>query len=173
MTKICTNCKLEKSLDKFGKHRKNSDGLNTECKECNATRAKKWASDNKVKNIARASTWNKQNRERHNEISVKWNANNKRKKKDTHLKRNFGISLEQYDGIFAAQNGKCAICGNTESTLDRRSGEPKMLSVDHDHITGKIRGLLCQRCNLILGLFEDSTSNLIMAIKYLEKSNGN
>ena len=169
MTKICTNCKLEKTLDNFGKYRKNADGLNTECKLCNAARAKKWAFDNKAKNIMKATTWNKENRNRHNEISVKWNSKNKRKKKNTHLQKHFGISIEEYETLFNIQEGKCAICGNTESTIDKRSNMPKMLSVDHDHVTGKIRGLLCQTCNLVLGLFKDSLDKFEKAIVYLEK----
>jgi Recombination endonuclease VII len=169
MTKICTNCKEDRPIDHFGKCSRNADKINNECKFCNRARANRWAAENKVKNSIRASTWNKENSQRHNEISVKWNVGNKRKKRDTHLKKNFGITIEEYDNLLNVQEGKCAICGNPESTFDGRTKSPKMLSVDHDHITGVVRGLLCQTCNLVLGLFKDSLERFEMAMKYLEK----
>lgn len=67
-----------------------------------------------------------------------------------HLRRNFGITLEQYTEMLVKQGGVCAVCGGLNPTPTRR------LAVDHDHKTGKIRGLLCGPCNLHLGKFEDS-----------------
>lgn len=64
------------------------------------------------------------------------------------LKRKFNITLEQYNSLFLSQNCKCAICGIHQKNLDRR------LAVDHDHYTGKIRGLLCNQCNRQLGWYE-------------------
>ena len=74
-----------------------------------------------------------------------------------HLRRKYGISLEDYTFMFNSQNGKCAICD--------RSGRD--LAIDHDHITGKIRGLLCFACNTSLGKFNDDVSVLQRAINYL------
>lgn len=72
------------------------------------------------------------------------------------------ISLEDYNRIFDAQNGCCAICGRHQSELDKR------LSVDHDHETGEVRGLLCHGCNLGLGYFKDSPTRLSNASAYLQ-----
>jgi hypothetical protein len=80
------------------------------------------------------------------------------------LKFKFGLSLEQYNEMFTAQGGKCKICGTHQLELKRR------LAVDHDHNTGKIRGLLCQHCNLVIGLALDSTTTLESAIEYLKSS---
>lgn len=75
------------------------------------------------------------------------------------LMARFGISAAEYDRLGDAQGGVCAIC------LKR----PKQrLAVDHDHATGKIRGLLCGRCNPGLGMFGDSEVTLSAAIKYLQ-----
>ena len=69
------------------------------------------------------------------------------------------ITDEQYNEMFKKQKGKCRICKQLSS---------KTLSIDHNHETGKIRGLLCENCNRELSMFQDSTSFLQEAIKYLE-----
>jgi hypothetical protein len=66
------------------------------------------------------------------------------------------------------QNGVCAICGKEEYSKDR-IGNIKQLCVDHDHTTGKIRGLLCNNCNRGLGFFQDSSEYLKSAIAFLNK----
>ncbi len=64
------------------------------------------------------------------------------------------------------QKDKCAICGNNE-TMKHARGTVNQLAVDHDHVTGKIRGLLCQRCNRALGLLRDDIAVLLSAAAYL------
>lgn len=68
-----------------------------------------------------------------------------------------------------AQNGACAICGNTTMPTDPRTGEPYDLAIDHDHATGKVRDLLCPGCNNGLGCFKDDPVRLHAAISYLER----
>jgi hypothetical protein len=78
------------------------------------------------------------------------------------LKKNYNLTLEEYQAMFDAQNGVCKICGNPES-------RPKLsLSVDHCHAKGHVRGLLCKGCNTALGLFQDSEELLMKAIEYLK-----
>ena len=77
------------------------------------------------------------------------------------LKRAFGLTLEQYDEMLAAQGGVCAICGS-----DKPAGRGAFI-VDHCHITGRIRGLLCTQCNTGIGHLRDSISILKQAITYL------
>ena len=77
------------------------------------------------------------------------------------LKSLYGISSDDYDRLFAHQRGACAICG-------KRSA--KTLCVDHCHATGKVRGLLCQRCNLALGHLNDSPTLVSAALAYLTGS---
>lgn len=79
------------------------------------------------------------------------------------LKRRYGISSKEYENLLTQQNYKCIICD-----IDKcKSG--RNFAVDHDHVTGKIRGLLCSACNTGLGQFKDSPELLQKAIKYLEK----
>lgn len=85
-----------------------------------------------------------------------------RQRQNRHLIRNFNITIEKYEQILESQNGNCAICG-TNPDYKRR------LSVDHDHATGRIRGILCENCNRALGQFKDSAGILRNAIKYIER----
>ena len=75
-------------------------------------------------------------------------------------KRLYGLTLEQFEAMSAAHDGKCTICGQPESPLH----------VDHDHVSGIIRGLLCDRCNKGLGAFRDNPESCRAAAKYLEAS---
>lgn len=77
------------------------------------------------------------------------------------LESNYGISLAEYDSLPEVQGGGCAICGKTPEENGKR------LSVDHDHRTGEMRGLLCDRCNLALGGFRDSIELCEQAALYL------
>jgi hypothetical protein len=80
------------------------------------------------------------------------------------LKRKFGITVEQFNEMLTAQNGVCAICGTAE--IEQRTG--RRLSVDHCHASGRIRALLCIRCNPGLGSFKDSPELLRAAADYIE-----
>lgn len=80
--------------------------------------------------------------------------------------RLYGISHETYNDMFAAQCGVCAICGEKQS---KRNGRITRLAVDHDHKTGKVRSLLCTRCNLGIGFFLDEQDRLAAAMEYLKR----
>lgn len=94
---------------------------------------------------------------------------NKTKTKDKVLRRDFGISLNEYNQMLTQQNNRCKIC-NKEETGKHQSGIVRRLAVDHCHTTGKIRGLLCTNCNQALGKFKDSEELLLNAINYLKEN---
>lgn len=96
------------------------------------------------------------------EILQSWCKSCSRKSAAAHqrLKR-MGLTREDYDRMYAEQKGCCAICGQHEDQFE------KALTADHDHRTGKIRGLLCMNCNLILGHADDSVDILQKCIAYL------
>lgn len=81
------------------------------------------------------------------------------------MKHRNGITLDEYNELLASQAGVCAICKKPPK-------EKRRFSIDHDHITGQNRGLLCDKCNMALGLMEDNIKWLSMAIKYLEIHKG-
>ncbi len=102
--------------------------------------------------------------------SKKWYAKNKAHQKARDFVRNcnrFGITAEEYRDRIKAQNRKCAICKRHESS--RRNGCLKNLAIDHCHITGKIRALLCHSCNTAIGLMQEDPKRFIAASRYLRK----
>lgn len=82
--------------------------------------------------------------------------------------RKYGLTVEDYEKILKSQNGRCAICG----TDDPGHTAGRLFDVDHDHDTARVRGLLCQHCNMGLGQFGDDLDRLRKAVKYLEESRG-
>ena len=85
----------------------------------------------------------------------------------SHFKTKYGLTVAQYDEMFAAQGGCCAVCGRPESRM--KGGKVARLSVDHDHKTGKVRGLLCDKHNRALGLLGDSADIVECAAAYLRR----
>lgn len=83
------------------------------------------------------------------ENSAAWRKAHPEYKRAEALKRRYGISLAQYEEMYSKQEGRCAICRRHQSELVRR------LVVDHDHVTGNIRSLLCVKCNVGLSVIED------------------
>ena len=82
--------------------------------------------------------------------------------------RKFGVDAAEYDRMLKAHNGKCGICKREETAT--RMGKVLTLAVDHDHITGQVRGLLCSTCNKGLGMLGDTLERVQMAAAYLNRS---
>jgi Recombination endonuclease VII len=121
------------------------------CKICVRERRKIYQNNNYEKAIIAIKEYNENNPER-----VKyWD-------KLSTLKKH-GLTLEDYNNILKKQNNKCAIC-------KRKNPHGIDLAIDHNHKTGKIRGLLCTNCNTALGSFKDSTKTLQNAIEYLKNN---
>ncbi len=102
-----------------------------------------------------SQAWNRRNPEKHREIYRR--ANHR-----VHLRRRFGISVAEFDKLTALSDGKCEICRRPESRARR-------LSLDHDHLTGELRGFLCSGCNLIIGRAKDNPQLLESAARYLRE----
>ena len=97
-------------------------------------------------------------------------AQRKRRDDGSHYLSVYGAALD-YSKLLSLQGGGCAICGKSEHLAQGRKIRPiKKLAVDHDHVTGKIRGLLCRKCNWGLGYFGDNASIIRKAAAYLESS---
>ena len=145
--KVCTKCKKELSVDNFYKSKYGKDGVCSSCKQC----------QNKLKKeccAKRRDHYNKIAKESQKRRRLK----NPKLGRTEHLKHSYGLSLSDFDLLVSQQSGKCAICGaNTK------------LFVDHSHDSLVIRGLLCNKCNLGLGLFNDNPELLKQAAEYLKR----
>lgn len=86
----------------------------------------------------------------------------KQQTRNADFKKKYGITIEDYNKMFDLQKGKCAICGSHQDNLKF------VLCVDHDHTTGKVRGLLCHNCNAGIGNLKDNIDLLSKAIEYLK-----
>lgn len=82
-----------------------------------------------------------------------------------HKLKKYGLTVEQYEGMVALQEGKCAICRKTPTG----DGFKGALHVDHNHATGRVRKLLCFNCNLMVGNAKESPEILRAAATYMER----
>jgi hypothetical protein len=171
--RTCPRCKTEKPSSEFSKNKTRSDGLNSCCKVCDAKSKALSSEKNKARQhvtIPEFKTCPKCGLEKPSfDFSfakrVKDGLKGICKKCDSvrRMMAEYGISNERYNDLLNSQNGQCAICKCTPGTDERP------LCVDHSHITGEVRGLLCVGCNFLIGLAKDSIHNLYSAIEYLNK----
>lgn len=125
--KVCTVCGVYKPLSDFHKHAVCLYGVEPFCKQCKYEKRKE--------------------RER----------NNPRQKRSIGLKALYGITIDDYETMFARQGGQCAICGR---------GDQKLV-VDHHHATGRVRSLLCHLCNAMIGCAREQPEILQRGAAYL------
>ena len=92
----------------------------------------------------------------------------KNKKRNEKYLKMYGITLDEYNEILQQQHGVCAICKQPETSVDSRTNQVRNLAVDHCHTTNKVRGLLCNNCNNMLGRSKDNVVILANAIDYLK-----
>lgn len=91
---------------------------------------------------------------------------NSDKGRDYNLRQNHDLTLEEFNLMLFQQAGVCAICHGPETLIDGYTGKPRPLSVDHDHATGRVRGLLCNKCNTMLGRIETHQKWFDAILKY-------
>jgi glucan-binding YG repeat protein len=144
--KQCTKCKECKPATAFYKEPRTKNGLQAQCKTCQQTAY---------------NNYRKKHPEVYRKASLKhWRSLNEEKKQERWIKR-YKLSAEQYYEMFKKQKEVCKIC-------EKKCSSRKNLSVDHCHQTGKVRGLLCVKCNTSLGMLNDDISLFYKAIEYLK-----
>lgn len=145
-TKLCPHCKEEKSFSEFGADKSKKYGVTSYCKPC--------SSSNRLKN------YQKNPEKQKNKLKTYYKIN-KQKSYEYSLKNLYGLTIDEFNHMKIQQNHSCKICKTHESNLKRK------LFVDHCHDTGKVRGLLCQSCNTMIGNSKDNILILQSAINYL------
>ena len=159
----CARCNKTKPVDEFpvriarGKPRYWSY-----CIECQSGYARDFRAKNVTEFRRKANAYYQANAVHKRELARQWRSRTGHDRKQS-LKSLYGLSLDEYQALLDAQGGVCAVCKNPPR------GKRKFLAVDHDHDTGKIRGLLCITCNVGLGALRDSADLLRAALSYLER----
>jgi hypothetical protein len=139
MTHRCARCGEHKPLTEFYRQTSRTDASSDNrggyCKPCQRA-------------------YRAQNRERTRAVKRAWR-----------YRTNYGLTLDDFEALYVAQQGQCAIC---DKPLDKDpTGAKHSTNVDHDHQTGEVRGLLCSGCNFAIGVFNDQPERLHKAANYL------
>lgn len=124
--KVCTDCRERKPITEFQKHRTGSQGVQSRCRPCANAKAAQWRAEHPYYSAQRAAAG-------YFRETVRWRK----------IEARYGLTKEQFHAMEAAQGGRCAICGREAR-----------LVIDHCHASGKVRGLLCNRCNGTLAALE-------------------
>lgn len=165
-TRTCGLCRADKPVSAFSYRNKGKGKLQARCKTCCSVQFKEYRLANLDKFREYKQSRRPENAARAAELRRKRKAEAPlrefMRKRNAHLRVTFGLDHTEYDAILARQGGVCAICG----TDDPGRGS-SFFHVDHCHGTGKVRGLLCNRCNLGLGYFQDDAERLVAAATYL------
>jgi hypothetical protein len=188
----CKTCLVSKPIAEFAKCRRCKRGVRGDCKKCHSKKSIINQKKNKVKRKEYLKKWHqenkekvKQNRENYKDIknkkrrdkyandeeyrnkrkleARKWQQDNPKKRKNHRLKQ-YGITYEDFIELLDKAEHKCQICGYSD-----KSDKKMFPVVDHCHNTNIVRGILCSKCNMALGNFNDSIDNLKNAILYLKK----
>ena len=173
-TKLCFSCVEYKPTSCFHKAKKEKDGFQYHCIDCSKKYHAKRYVEQKDKLKIQLKKYKEENKEKLEVASLLWKKNNpdkvKKYQRTTNL-RKFGLSYEDYEQMHKQQKGLCAICNNPETFVHSKTKELARLAVDHCHLTGKTRKLLCKNCNTGLGSFKDNQDVLLKAMQYLKDHN--
>jgi hypothetical protein len=184
-SKRCSLCKQTKPLDQFNRNHHTRDGRHSHCQLCARARVSAWQKKKLAEDPehihSRNRRWldqvrdGKTNRQRMREWHhaqrkqdrianpEKWAAIDRKK-----IFRKFGITAEQYDTLVLLQNNRCAICKTNDPGHNGKGRRNGTWSIDHDHQTTKVRGLLCHTCNFALHKFDGDIEWGQKAIAYLQ-----
>ena len=163
--KPCRICGEVQPLTEFHRAKDMRDGHRNECKTCFREISKARYAANPAKYIAGVKRWQQENSERLNAYQREYRARpeSKRKQRDAYYRKRYGKTADEVDQIVELQGGRCLICkGELPERLASRH-------LDHDHATGKIRGVLCIDCNHGIGKLKDSPDLLLRAVVYLRE----
>ena len=177
--KVCRKCLSEKHVEDFPPNRRT-------CRECVNAYSREWAKNNPEKRKSSVNRYKskpgysdlarKQSRKYIRENPVKFRESLRRykakhpervrmTKKHSHIKSTYGLSIDDYESMYNFQGGVCAICGGVNA-------DGRALGVDHNHKTGAVRALLCNRCNSGIGFLDDDPDLLERAAMYLRRFTG-
>jgi hypothetical protein len=157
--KVCSKCMRNLPVNKFCKRSQNNSGLCTRCKDC-----EKEYRDNHKEEIKAYNAANREEQNLKKKIYFKTiTENGLSKARERNLKHLYNLNATKFIEMVTKQQNCCAIC-------NKEFKDYSSIAVDHDHFTGKVRGLLCRRCNTGLGQFNDNLCIVENAYKYLRRN---
>lgn len=175
----CSGCKESLPLSGFGKCSGTTRGYQYKCKACmkvfNSTeevksqkreKVKEWRERNPEKRAEQKKRHYEKNKEKVLQRSKDWYYANTDRYRNRTMLRKYGITLKQCEALKEKQEYRCALCG------DHESANKQGLVVDHCHVSGEVRKLLCPPCNVGLGMFKDNPELLLKAADYIKEHNG-
>ena len=167
--KRCPKCKIIKLLYDFPKSRCRANGVGSWCKVCKRVYNREFYTRNKEAIIKRTKDYRASNKDK----VADFHKTPKRRatKRAWTLKKKYGLSMQDYNTILAQQGGVCSICGEAETAKDV-AGNLKPMSVDHSHVTGVVRTLLCDRCNKLVGALEKNPARTAQILEYINTWSG-
>jgi len=163
MTKLCSKCHIEKSIDEFYRHSRSKDGYDGWCKLCQDECSKRYHATEQGKIITREIKKKYRKTDSGKASNRKYALSEKGKvgQRKNQIKHLYGLTLEDVDNILIQQNHMCPICGILLAETRR--------CIDHNHYNNTVRGILCHSCNVGLGHLKENIEILKKAIEYLEK----
>lgn len=141
--RVCRKCGVEKPLIAFTKNKRCTDGVTHQCKVCTQPKYRQFAIER-----------------RHDERFIEARRLSQKK----HRAKKYGLTLDQLDALYERARNVCEVCESSPTKTGTSSND---LHVDHCHETGRVRGLLCSRCNTAIGLLSESATLLDRAKEYL------
>lgn len=174
-TMVCRLCENEKPIEEF-RIRSDTGRRRTECWPCRYAQQYQRTSERQPltperrrEQVRRSlAKWRIAHPEKHRQNCAEWYEENGRQYAWERQLAAYGLTPEDYDDLFMAQQGVCAVCFEPER-ITRNDGEVRPLVVDHNHDTGEVRGLLCSTCNTGIGMLKDSSDLLESALIYLKE----
>lgn len=168
IAKVCNKCGISKPRTEFNKERGKERRY---CKECHKASVRVWVANNKEKRKKYAREWAADNTKKRKASGLpapKYNHSPETLAKKSlysrakHLGKKYGLTPETWQDMFDAQSGVCKLC-----KIPGRTGKHGKLSVDHCHVTGRVRGLLCTPCNISIGMLGETPEQWERVWKYL------
>jgi hypothetical protein len=165
----CRVCSLEFPEDHFRRHKK-WNSIDKICRACRTKRNRDWRQANPERMALYAARESERYWSEHPRVL--------RRRRNTWLKRVYGITIEDEEELLRKQDSGCGICGTKEpkGASGRGSGPGGFTTgrfcIDHDHETGKVRGILCSSCNFAIGYLKDNSALCLRAAKYLTENGG-
>lgn len=174
--KKCKTCNVEKPLSEFYSKKESKDKLSYDCKTCRLSEIKKYREKhpdrikksnkaaylkNRKQRIAAQKEYSANNKESISAYRKRWREINADHTRSYDLKKKYGLTVDDLERMIMSQGNKCDICA-------KQFSEKVKMNIDHCHTTGKVRSLLCSRCNTAIGLVFENVEIMNSMINYIK-----